>query len=132
MTSPDGSAWTSQTSSSDNNWVAVTYGNGLFAAVSTYSTVGLVDMSRVMTSGSIASTSSGDDPQTPKSILQQLPMGLEGSCTGIEDAHLAYGTGLSGGWSREWGEWANAHQGGWVCSRTLTYSNAERRWLLAA
>jgi hypothetical protein len=48
MTSPDGFNWTSRTSAADNNWFSVTYGNGLFVAVS-YSGTG----NRVMTSGVI-------------------------------------------------------------------------------
>jgi hypothetical protein len=34
MTSPDGITWTSRTSAADNQWWSVTYGNGLFVAVS--------------------------------------------------------------------------------------------------
>jgi hypothetical protein len=34
MTSPDGITWTSRTSAADNNWTSVTYGNGIFVAVS--------------------------------------------------------------------------------------------------
>jgi len=34
MTSPDGITWTLQTSAVDNAWVGVTYGNGIFVAVS--------------------------------------------------------------------------------------------------
>jgi hypothetical protein len=34
MTSPDGITWTSRTSAADNSWRSVTYGNGLFVAVS--------------------------------------------------------------------------------------------------
>ena len=34
MTSPDGITWTIRTSAADNWWVSVTYGNGLFVAVS--------------------------------------------------------------------------------------------------
>jgi hypothetical protein len=34
MTSPDGITWTSRTSAADNFWRSVTYGNGLFVAVS--------------------------------------------------------------------------------------------------
>jgi hypothetical protein len=45
MTSPDGITWTSRTSAADNSWASVTYGNGLFVAVS-YSGTG----NRVMTS----------------------------------------------------------------------------------
>ena len=45
MTSPDGITWTSCTSAADNTWNSVTYGNGLFVAVST-----TVFGNRVMTS----------------------------------------------------------------------------------
>ena len=34
MTSPDGITWTSRTPAADNDWQSVTYGNGLFVAVS--------------------------------------------------------------------------------------------------
>ena len=45
MTSPDGINWTIRSSATDNNWFGITYGNGLFVAVS-YSGTG----NRVMTS----------------------------------------------------------------------------------
>jgi gliding motility-associated-like protein len=45
MTSPDGINWTSRTSAADNRWYGVTYGNGLFVAVSDNGTG-----NRVMTS----------------------------------------------------------------------------------
>ncbi len=45
MTSPDGINWTIRTSAADNNWISVTYGNGLFVAVSISGTG-----NRVMTS----------------------------------------------------------------------------------
>jgi hypothetical protein len=45
MTSPDGITWTSRTSATDNTWRSVTYGNGLFVAVSSFGTG-----NRVMTS----------------------------------------------------------------------------------
>ena len=34
MTSPDGMNWTAQTAAANNDWYSVTYGNGLFVAVS--------------------------------------------------------------------------------------------------
>ena len=46
MTSPDGITWTIRTSAADNEWLSVTYGNGLFVAVSWTGTG-----NRVMTSG---------------------------------------------------------------------------------
>jgi hypothetical protein len=33
MTSPDGMAWTGQTAAAANAWTSVTFGNGLFVAV---------------------------------------------------------------------------------------------------
>jgi hypothetical protein len=45
MTSPDGITWTIRTSAADNSWRSVTYGNGLFVAVSSDGTG-----NRVMTS----------------------------------------------------------------------------------
>jgi hypothetical protein len=44
MTSPDGTTWTNRTASEANQWMSVTYGNGLFVAVS------LSGTNRVMTS----------------------------------------------------------------------------------
>jgi predicted RecA/RadA family phage recombinase len=44
MTSPDGITWTSRTSAANNTWYSVTYGNGIFVAVSVSGTY------RVMTS----------------------------------------------------------------------------------
>ncbi len=44
MTSPDGITWTNRTAAANNSWNSVTYGNGLFVAVSTNG------INRVMTS----------------------------------------------------------------------------------
>ena len=46
MTSPDGITWTSRTSADNNSWNDVTYGNGLFVAVSQSGTID----NRIMTS----------------------------------------------------------------------------------
>jgi hypothetical protein len=51
MTSPDGITWTSRTSTADNIWWSVAYGDGLFVAVS-WSGTG----NRVMTSGETSTT----------------------------------------------------------------------------
>jgi hypothetical protein len=45
MTSPNGITWTSRTSAADNEWRGITYGDGLFVAVSITGTG-----NRVMTS----------------------------------------------------------------------------------
>lgn len=48
--------------------------------------------------------------------LQQVPLPASGSCIDVQDSALAWGTDVTGGWTRAWGDWANA----WVCSRALT------------
>ena len=64
------------------------------------------------------------------SILQALPVNDEGTCANLVDAHVAYQSGVSGGWGRSWAEWANAGSGGPVCVRTLIYAGG--LWSIAS
>jgi hypothetical protein len=52
-----------------------------------------------------------------------------GACADVADAGLDWGTGLSAGWSKAWGEWANDGTGDWVCQRTITYSPKLSTWV---
>jgi len=52
MTSPDGINWTPRAAAEQNDWISITYGNGLFVAVASYS-----GTNRVMTSGHLNSIS---------------------------------------------------------------------------
>lgn len=63
---------------------------------------------------------------TTVSYLQQVPVPTSGSCADVKDAAFAWGTDVTGGWTRAWGEWS----GSWVCSRFLT--NAGGSWSTAA
>lgn len=68
-------------------------------------------------------------------VHQALPMPESGSCTEIQDADLAWGTGLSGGWRKSWGPWvrvagAPERQGGWACIRTLKNMGGHT-WVIA-
>lgn len=80
-------------------------------------------------SGSSAAT--GRTEQTPPDILQEVPMPETGACVDVVDDHVSYGSGLTGGWSKAWGEWANDRAGGWVCGRTLTYVDRLGKWTIA-
>jgi len=80
-------------------------------------------------SGGGGSSSGTTSNQTPPSHLQQVGIPASGDCSDVEDADLSWGTGLSGGWVKAWGEWLNG--GNWVCSRTLQYSTAQSRWVTA-
>lgn len=64
----------------------------------------------------------------PAPVHQALPVPVSGSCADIEDAALAWGTGLTGGWRKSWEPWVSAN-GGWACSRTLV--NTGSTWAIA-
>lgn len=59
------------------------------------------------------------EPVGPPTVLQQVRAPESGACGGIDDADLHMGTGITGGWSASWAEWAN----GPVCTRTMTFLN---------
>ncbi len=61
---------------------------------------------------------------------QGLPMPASGNCADVKDADYAWGTGLTGGWTKGWEPWVNAsapegHRGGWACIRTLVNRGGE-------
>jgi hypothetical protein len=60
--------------------------------------------------------SSADDAPVPAWYLQEVPMPASGVCSDVQDVALSWGTDVTGGWTRAWGDWANT----WVCSRALT------------
>lgn len=70
-------------------------------------------------------TAGGD--MTP--ILQALPVNADGTCANLTDIHVAYQSGVTGGWGMSWAEWVNGGTGGPVCVRTLIYSGG--RWIIS-
>ena len=105
MTSPDGITWTSRTSAADNDWRSVTYGNGLFVAVSTTGSG-----NRVMTSGVFGGGGNGSAPDAPPPWLQSYGRTQSQTC--------------KEGWSSSWAEWAIGKTGGWVCNRTVFWNGS--------
>lgn len=67
------------------------------------------------------SVSSGSGPLP---VIQEVPVPA-GGCSAVVDDWLQWGTGVSGGWVRVWGDWANA----WVCGRMLAFRSAG--WVVA-
>lgn len=53
----------------------------------------------------------------PADLVQQVEVPASGVCADVKDADLKWGTTLTGGWHKVWGEWANR----FVCSRTFHY-----------
>ena len=55
----------------------------------------------------------------PADLVQQVEVPASGSCADVKDADLKWGTTLTGGWHKAWGEWANR----FVCTRTFHYGS---------
>jgi hypothetical protein len=90
----------------------VTYGNGIFVAVS--------QNGDVMTAVAELSPITGDATV----IRQGLPLGSDGTCSNLSDGPYAYGTSVTGGWQRAWEPWPNSGAGGWACIRAIvTYGD---------
>ncbi len=78
--------------------------------------VGTLDLTIAETLPSAGGAAGGPAPS-----YQQVPLPASGSCADVRDADLAYGTGLTGGWTRQWGEWADGGRGAVVCGRTIAW-----------
>lgn len=79
----------------------------------------------------------GPSPSTPTTtnagptpIIQQFGKPATGTCDVGAPEMLNIGGAESGGWSESWAEWMNGRTGGFVCTRTLVYSNALGRWVV--
>ena len=72
----------------------------------------------------------GGSGTPPPSSYQQVPMPASGSCADVKDDHLGYGTGLTGGWVKQWGEWAAGGKGAVVCGRTIAWTGGA--WAIRA
>ena len=90
-----------------------------------------------MTSGTFSgSSSTSSDPSQWITVGQALPLSVTGSCTDVNDTDYAYGTGLTGGWTKAWEPWVNTtldadgnRIGGWACTRTLINKGGQT-WML--
>ncbi len=72
---------------------------------------------------------SGDESKAPQPLFQQVPAHWDGTCIGINDEVFAYGTGLTGGWTPSWAQWARGGLGGPVCGRVLVFRGD--RWVIS-
>jgi hypothetical protein len=60
---------------------------------------------------------------------QQVEMPASGTCADVSaPASLNWSGVGSGGWTRQWGGWANANKGGFVCGRTLVLNSSTRKY----
>lgn len=81
--------------------------------------------------GSSNSSGGNSSPiSIPAPIVQQFAKPVAGTCDAAQPSGLDWSGVTSGGWSESWAEWANAGQGGKVCTRMLEYSSALGRWVI--
>jgi len=83
------------------------------------------------TTVSVGSTGSDDEDQTPPAIIQQVGLPPSGMCEDVAEGMFGTQSFVPGGWVQSWAQWMNGGLGGAVCTRTLVYSNAQGRWILA-
>lgn len=65
----------------------------------------------------------------PLPVVQQVAVPNTNACADVTDSDLTFGSGVHGGWSKSWAQWANSGAGGNVCTRTLTYEANTSKWV---
>lgn len=75
------------------------------------------------------SNSAATDTPTPH--IQQFGMPADSTCDEASPEGLNWSGVPDGGWGQSWAAWMNGGLGGAVCTRTLVYSNAHGRWVVA-
>lgn len=67
----------------------------------------------------------------PAPVVQEFGRPAAGTCDAAAPASLNWANVGSGGWGQSWSQWMNDGAGGFVCSRTLVYSNSLGGWTIA-
>lgn len=67
----------------------------------------------------------------PAPVLQQFGKPVSGTCGAAAPTSLNWSGVASGGWGESWAQWMNSDNGGSLCTRTLIYSNALTKWVVA-
>jgi hypothetical protein len=84
----------------------------------------------VSLSGSTSSPGSSSGSFAPAPLLQQFGKPSSGTCDAAAPATLNWSSVSAGGWSESWAQWVNNGNGGAVCTRTLSYSTTQSRWVV--
>ena len=66
----------------------------------------------------------------PPPEIQQFGKPASGTCNAAAPTTLNWSGVASGGWSESWSPWMNNGNGGAVCTRTLTYSSSQSKWIV--
>jgi hypothetical protein len=99
-------------------WIEITGFNAGDMAFRTY-----------VTTGSPTPENGTDNIATgPIPVMQQVGAHGTSTCSAVDDSALAFGSGVHGGWTMSWAQWANDGSGGSVCTRTLIYEGNTSHW----
>lgn len=74
--------------------------------------------------------SAGSTP-APAPVTQEFGRPASGTCDAAQPAGLNWADVPSGGWAHSWSQWMNGGAGGFVCTRTLVYSNKLGAWTVS-
>jgi len=91
----------------------------------------------VATSGPCNGTGAGvtfgpaSSSSAPPSVTQQFGRPSTGTCDAAAPASLNWAGVASGGWGESYAEWMNNGTGGFVCTRTLVYSDNLGAWTVS-
>jgi len=68
---------------------------------------------------------------SPTPVIQEFGNPPGRSCDAAQPSGLNWAGVTSGGWAQSWSRWMNGGTGGFVCTRTLVYSTAQEKWVVA-
>jgi hypothetical protein len=68
--------------------------------------------------------------EVPRPLIQQFGLPLSGDCVDGYSTDMNWSNVGIAGWTTSWAHWVNSGQGGAVCTRTLTYSLENNRWIV--
>ena len=66
----------------------------------------------------------------PAAVTQQFGKPFQATCEAAQTEGLNWGGAESGGWGDSWAQWMNEGSGGFICTRTLIYSNSLGHWVV--
>ena len=83
----------------------------------------------VIAAGTLTATFATPALANGRPVHQQVDMPASGVCTDVSAPTTLNWSGVaSGGWTKQWGAWANAGRGGFVCGRTLVLNNSTGKY----
>lgn len=124
----DGSAWSALGNGVSGDIYALAYAPryGIVAGGYFNSPADNIAVWTLSGTGPSGSTAEGG----PAPVIQQVGRLADERCENPDDPRFADIVGPKGGWRPSWAQWANAGQGGPVCTRELYFDSGVQTWLV--